>query len=122
LTQSGAKYEKAEPGKTYDLGGGATMDVGSYTVHLTRLLGLEEPTVTSATDNIRTVRESTSETVSEIGDGGRTKMLVAAGRLTDFRACFASVKRLPKKGLCIDREAAELLGVEVGDEIVVVPR
>ena len=80
------------------------------------------PTVTSATDNIRTVRESTSETVSEIGDGGRTKMLVAAGRLTDFRACFASVKRLPKKGLCIDREAAELLGVEVGDEIVVVPR
>jgi len=80
------------------------------------------PTVTSATDNIRTVRESTSETVSEIGDGARTKMLVAAGRLTDFRACFASVKRLPKKGLCIDREAAELLGVEVGDEIVVVPR
>ena len=33
----------------YDLGGGATMDVGCYTVHLARLLGLEEPTVTSAT-------------------------------------------------------------------------
>lgn len=32
----------------YDLGGGATMDVGSYTVHLARLLGLEEPTVVSA--------------------------------------------------------------------------
>src|SRR5215467_8076543 len=32
----------------YDLGGGATMDVGTYTVHLARLLGLEEPTVTSA--------------------------------------------------------------------------
>ncbi len=38
----------------YDLGGGATMDVGSYTVHLARLLGLEEPTVTSATAKLRT--------------------------------------------------------------------
>jgi len=80
------------------------------------------PTVTTATDNIRTVRESTMETVAEIGDGGRNKTLVAAGRLTDFRACFASVKRVPKKGLCIDREAAELLGVDVGDEILAAPR
>ena len=80
------------------------------------------PTVTAATDNIRTVRDSTSETVAEIGDGGRNKTLVAAGRLTDFRACFASVKRVPKKGLCIDREAAELLEVDVGDEILAVPR
>jgi len=80
------------------------------------------PTVTAATDNIRTVRDSASETVAEIGDGGRNKTLVAAGRLTDFRACYASVKRVPKKGLCIDREAAELLEVDVGDEILAVPR
>jgi predicted dehydrogenase len=32
----------------YDLAGGATMDVGSYTVHLARLLGCEEPAVASA--------------------------------------------------------------------------
>jgi predicted dehydrogenase len=32
----------------YDLAGGATMDVGSYTVHIARLLGGEEPTVVSA--------------------------------------------------------------------------
>ena len=32
----------------YDLAGGATMDVGSYTVHLARLLGCEEPDVCSA--------------------------------------------------------------------------
>jgi predicted dehydrogenase len=32
----------------YDLAGGATMDVGTYTVHTARLLGLEEPTVVSA--------------------------------------------------------------------------
>jgi predicted dehydrogenase len=37
----------------YDLGGGATMDVGTYTVHLARLLGLEEPTVLSARAKLR---------------------------------------------------------------------
>ena len=32
----------------YDLAGGATMDVGTYTVHMARLLGREEPEVVSA--------------------------------------------------------------------------
>ena len=80
------------------------------------------PTVTVDTDDIRTIRESTIETVCEIGDGGKVKVLAGAGRLKDFRACSASVKKLPKKGVCIDREAAELLEVEVGDEIVMVAR
>ena len=80
------------------------------------------PTVTAPTDRIRTIRESTEETVCEIGDGGRTKTLLAAGRLKDFRACLGSVKRLPKKGICLDRQAAELLEVEVGDTIFAVAR
>ena len=50
------------------------------------------------------------------------KMLVAAGRLKEFRACCASVRKIPKKGVCIDREAAELLEVEVGDRIAIVAR
>jgi arginine N-succinyltransferase len=49
-------------------------------------------------------------------------MMVAAGRLRDFRACCASVKKLPKKGICIDREAADLLQAEVGDELVMVAK
>lgn len=80
------------------------------------------PTVTSPTDRIRTIRELTIETVAEIGDGGRAKLLLAAGQLRDFRACCASVKRLPKKGLCIDGEAADLLEVKVGDEVLTVSR
>jgi arginine N-succinyltransferase len=80
------------------------------------------PTVTAQTDRIRTVRESVEETISEIAEGGRTKLLVATGRLKDFRACCASVKRLPRKGICIDRQAAELLGVDVGDRVVTVAR
>lgn len=80
------------------------------------------PTVTAPTDAIRTVREATAETVCEIGDGGRTKMLLAAGRLKGFRACLASVKRLAKQGLSIDAEAAELLEIEVGDQVLAVSR
>ena len=37
----------------YDLAGGATMDVGTYTVHIARLLGREEPDVVSATAKLR---------------------------------------------------------------------
>jgi arginine N-succinyltransferase len=80
------------------------------------------PTVTADTDEIRTIVESTFEKVCEIGEGGRAKMFLATGRLKDFRACSASVKRVPKKGLCIDSEAAELLGVKVGDEVLAVAR
>lgn len=80
------------------------------------------PTVTVDTDDIRTVRESTREVVREIADGGKVKALVASGRLKDFRACCASIRKLRKKGLCIDSQAAELLEVEVGDEILMVAR
>lgn len=80
------------------------------------------PTVTADTDDIRTVRESVAETVGEIAEGGKVKALVGKGRLKDFRACCASIRRLPKKGIAIDPEAAELLEVEVGDEILVATR
>jgi arginine N-succinyltransferase len=80
------------------------------------------PTVTAPTDQIRTIREARSETVREIADGGSARMLVSAGRLKRFRACYACVKTLPKKGIMIDREAAELLEVGAGDEIEMAAR
>jgi arginine N-succinyltransferase len=80
------------------------------------------PTVTADTDDIRTVREATEETVVEIGAGGRSKMLLATGRLKDFVACFGMVKKVPRKGLCIDAEAAALLGVKAGDKVLAVAR
>ncbi|HEX5320391.1 MAG TPA: arginine N-succinyltransferase [Stellaceae bacterium] len=80
------------------------------------------PTVTVDTDDIRTMRESTLETVGEIAEGGKIKAIVASGRLSDFRACCASLRKLPKKGVAIDPEAAELLEIDAGDEIVVVAR
>ncbi|MBA2772247.1 MAG: arginine N-succinyltransferase [Sphingomonas sp.] len=80
------------------------------------------PTVTAATDSIRTIREAESFTVCEIADGGRHKMLLATGRLKHFKAACACVRKLPRKGLCIDRAAAELLGVGEGDEVLAVAR
>ena len=80
------------------------------------------PTVVARTDAIRSVREAATETVQEIGEDGQTKVLAATGRLKDFKACMATITRLPEKGVCIDREAAELLEVGVGDQILTVAR
>jgi arginine N-succinyltransferase len=80
------------------------------------------PTVTARTDDIRTIEESREEKIAEIVEGGTQKVLAAAGRLGDFRACCASVRRVPKKGLVIDPLAAELLGVGVGDTVLTVEK
>jgi arginine N-succinyltransferase len=80
------------------------------------------PTVTADTDEIRTVRESSVEELCEIAEGGKTKAIIATGRLKNFRACCATIRKLGKKGVSIDPSAAELLEVEVGDELVVVAR
>ena len=80
------------------------------------------PTVTAPTDRIRTVRESAYETVLEVGAGGKQKMLLAAGKLENFVACFGCVKRVPRKGIKLDAEAAEMLGVKAGDQVLAVNR
>ncbi|MFP5329832.1 MAG: arginine N-succinyltransferase [Alphaproteobacteria bacterium] len=80
------------------------------------------PTVTVATDQIRTIRESSFETVAQIGEPGPHKMILATGRLNDFRACSASVGRVPRRGLCIDAETAKLLEVGEGDKVLAVAR
>jgi arginine N-succinyltransferase len=80
------------------------------------------PTVTAPTDRIRTVRESTYEEICEIGDGGKQKMLVAKGKLKDFVACCAAVRKVGRKGIAIDRQVADMLEVKVGDELLVVRR
>ncbi len=80
------------------------------------------PTVTAATDQIRTVRDSQDYEVAEIVERGTQKVLIATGRLSDFRAGCAEIRTLPGGRLCIDRGAAEALQVGVGDKVVAVPR
>ncbi|MEO5612256.1 MAG: arginine N-succinyltransferase [Sphingomicrobium sp.] len=80
------------------------------------------PTVIAATDGIRTVRESTSETVLEISEVGEQRAILATGTLHDFVACGANAKWIPGKGIIIDAEAARLLGVKAGDQVLAVAR
>jgi arginine N-succinyltransferase len=77
------------------------------------------PTVTAATDQIRTVREATTERVAAIGEGGSVRALLATGWLKDFRAARGMVAR-GDEGLTIGPETAALLGLEVGDELLAV--
>jgi arginine N-succinyltransferase len=121
LLNEGAKAVMGQPHPSGRAAMRMLEDVGFY---FDRYIDIFDggPTVTADTDDIRTIRESAQETVFEIADGGTVKTLVASGSLKDFRACFASVRKLPKQGVCIDPEAAELLEVKVGDEILMVAR
>lgn len=79
------------------------------------------PTVTARTDQIRTVRESTEEKIARVGEGGPLKVLLAAGRLKQFRACMADVA-VGGEGIEISAQAAELLEVGEGDNVLMVSR
>ena len=79
------------------------------------------PTVTARTDQIRTVRESIEEKVTEIGNAGPLKVLLAAGRLKQFRSCLGEIQRT-EDGFCLSRDTAELLAVGVGDTVLAVSR
>ena len=79
------------------------------------------PTVTCRTDQVRTIREAEEERVVRIEGGGTMKMLLAAGRLKQFRACLGEVRRV-EDGLQISPETAELLEIGEGDPIVAVSR
>jgi arginine N-succinyltransferase len=74
------------------------------------------PTMTAATDSIRTIRDSREEVLSEISDsdGGQT-MLVAAGHLTSFACCWGRVRVRADGGVTLDPASAAMLGLEPGD-------
>ena len=80
------------------------------------------PTVTAPTDQIRTIRESRLETVADIAEGGNQNVLLATGRLNDFRACYGAIRKVPRKGIAIDPQSARMLEVSVGDRVLAVAR
>jgi arginine N-succinyltransferase len=80
------------------------------------------PTVTSATDNIRTVEEAREVKVSATAAEGGQTMLLATGRLHEFRACYAEVQDNEDGTVAIDATARKLLGVETGETILIAGR
>ena len=79
------------------------------------------PTVTSRTDNIRTIREATTLRVLDREPVDGKSMLVAHGLLQDFVACYAMVE-VDGDEAAIDSAARKLLGVNSGDQVIAVCR
>jgi arginine N-succinyltransferase len=81
------------------------------------------PTMTAATDQVRTVRESRElvlETVADSVEG--TSMMLAKGRLADFAACCGGVSISPEETATVSSETAALLGIVPGDRFIAMGR
>ncbi|MEG3180302.1 arginine N-succinyltransferase [Sphingomonas sp. LT1P40] len=78
------------------------------------------PTMTARTDQVVTVRDSKTEKVTVVAEGG-APAIAACGTLNDFRACHARIGPT-NSGVAIDAKAATALGIEAGQEIRHAPR
>ena len=85
------------------------------------------PTVTAATDAIRTVREAEWLRVAGPSDalpaqGDAATMILATGTYGDFVACYGKVVRTKNGELLIEPGTMDLLNVESGDLVLAVAR
>jgi arginine N-succinyltransferase len=79
------------------------------------------PTMIAQTDRVKSISAARPAVVTGIDCGKGQKVLLAAGRLAGFHACYGACEPV-NGGIALDPEAAELLGVGVGDEVWTVPR
>ena len=78
------------------------------------------PTMTARTDQVKTVREARSVTLSALEAGGEPA-LVAAGSLAEFRCAYGRI-HIRDDGVALDPVTAELLDVRPRDEVIYVAR
>jgi len=79
------------------------------------------PTMTARTDEVASIRDARCRTVIQTDSTHGEKVLLAAGRLAGFHACYGLCEDA-EDGVVIDPQAAGLLGVGPGDEVWTVPR
>ena len=82
------------------------------------------PTVQAPTDQIRTIRHSREHRLDriddEVADGHR--VMLAAGHLSDFAACYGTIREEPDGTATLDAGSAALLGLQPGDSFVAMGR
>jgi arginine N-succinyltransferase len=79
------------------------------------------PTMTATTDRVKSIAAARPATVTGTGCSTGQKVLLAAGRLAGFHACYGACEPVDG-GIALDPEAADLLGVGPGDTVWTVPR
>lgn len=82
--------------------------------------------MTVQTDEIKTVKNAVDAEVLEISDklgpdAEGTKMLIAHGRLANFRSAYGWIKE-SKGGVALNSETAKALNVSVGNKISFIER
>ncbi|MDQ4088441.1 MAG: arginine N-succinyltransferase [Pseudomonadota bacterium] len=81
------------------------------------------PTMCVSTDNIRTVRESRQFSLTgTINDEGGQKVMVAAGHLKQFAACYGRLAPGDDGAAALDSDARRLLGLGEGDRFLAMGR
>ncbi|HWH23107.1 MAG TPA: arginine N-succinyltransferase, partial [Allosphingosinicella sp.] len=81
------------------------------------------PTMATRTDNVRTIRESRELVLSGFSeDRSGEPLMIAAGRLEDFAACYGHVSFGGDGTATLDPESAALLGIEPGQPLVAMGR
>jgi arginine N-succinyltransferase len=78
------------------------------------------PTMVAKTNDVTSIRNSNSAMITAITDG-ETKSIISSGTLDSFQAGYAMITQ-NDEGVSIDSQAAETLGLGVGDTIWHVPR
>ena len=79
------------------------------------------PTMTARTDQVRSIREAIDATVVTVDRDRGEEMLVASGRLRDFRCTFATARPVGD-GVVIDPDAASALRVAAESRVSLIAR
>jgi arginine N-succinyltransferase len=80
------------------------------------------PTMIAQTDQVRTIRDSQNLVLAGEDGGSGAPMLLAAGHLRDFAACYGQVQVKPDGTASMEPRAAELLGIKKGDGFLAMGR
>ena len=78
------------------------------------------PTMVAKTNDVTSIRNSLSAVITAIRDG-EVKSIISSGSLENFQAGYAMIEQ-NDEGVTIDQQAAETMGLSIGDTIWHVPR
>jgi arginine N-succinyltransferase len=79
------------------------------------------PTMVGQIDQLRTVAQARDATLDALHEGGGDKILIATGRLTDYRCAYGFVREADGR-VSLDRASAALIGIQPGQPFTMAGR